>query len=151
MSAPDLNALLSMPLDDFKEPPAFPAGTFYGTLLSYEYGKSRQKQTDYVRYHFRATEAGADLTPDELQGVDLSNKKLYRDFYLTPDAIFMLKEFIVSCGISTAGRSVTELIPEVVGASVIMQITQRMDPKNTKADGTPRIFNDVASAMGRRD
>jgi len=131
--------LLSTPLDTVKRPPALPQGTFEGVVKSYEFGESREKKTPFVRVYFTLLASGEDVDPTLMEGVDLSKRAPRTDFYVTQDSLWRIKEFLASMGLDTDGRSLSEVIPEMVGGAVQLYITQR-----ASADGQD-IFNDVKS------
>jgi len=140
----DFSSLLSAPLDEVKAPKPLPEGTYHGTVLTHTYGHSSQKQTPYVQFTFSVQSAGEDVDADEIKGIDLSRKQLRTTFYISDAATFRLKKFLVSCGISTDGRTLGECVPETVGAQVLMAVTQRSNPKNPDEP-----FNDVDQVSGQ--
>lgn len=140
--AVDFKTLLSKPMDTVEKPKPLPAGTYNGSVQKYEFMESKEKKTPYARMHMSVHSAGADVDPDSLAGVDLSKKTLRKDFYLTDDAAYRLKDFIESCGVQTAGRTIGETIPELLNAQVLIDVTQR--PSEDGSD----IFNDVRSVRG---
>ena len=143
--AVDFKILLDKRLDDVKRPPPKPSGTYYGQTKRYELAESREKKTPYVRYYAAVTSPGDDVDPEMLREIDLSKWEPYFDFYITPDAEWRLKEFLVSCLGEDAcvGRTFTSTIPEALNCPIIMAITQR-----ASKDGKD-IFNDVSSVKGR--
>lgn len=136
--------LLSTKLDDVKAPSALPEGTYHGNISSFEYGDNNKNKTPYVRFALKFTHTSDDVDEKDLADIDLSSRKLSTDFYLTPDARWRLKEFLVSLGLKTDGSSFDELIPEVVGQSVIAYVTQRFNPE--RPDDPPR--NNIKSVKG---
>lgn len=142
-STTDFRALLSKPADSIERPKALPAGTFLGAVTKYEYGKSREKKTPYVRYTIQLHGAGPDVDPDDVTEVDFSKKTLKKDYYLTDDAEYRVKELWESCGIDGTGRSLGEILPDIVGCSVMMDVTQR-----NSEDGKD-VFNDVGTVRGQ--
>jgi hypothetical protein len=140
--ATDFRSLLAKPADSIEKPKPLPAGTYTGTINKYEYGKSKEKKTPYVRYFLQINEAGEDVDPVELDGVDLSKKQLRRDYYLTDDAEYRVKELWESCGIDGTGRSLGEILPDLIGCSVIIEVTQR-----NSEDGLT-TYNDVGNLKG---
>ncbi len=139
---PDLNSLLSKPLDSFEAPKTIPAGTWKGVIGPYSYDKSARKKTDFVRYLLNITGPGDDIDEADLEGVEWDGKQLKKDFYLTPDALFRLTDFITSLGISISGRSVTEMIPEAVGIPVLITVTE-----DDSEDGKTK-YNNVGLVVG---
>lgn len=140
MSTPDFDALLSSTGGDVKRPPTLPSGTYYGIVTKYEQGKSRDKQTPYYRFHVQIQEAGADISPSDLEGIDLSKKSLRTDFYLTHDAAYRLKDFIESCGIDTSGLPIKAWPQEVMNAEVMMTVVP------SKNEG----FTEIKNISGRK-
>lgn len=136
--------LLSTKLDDVKAPSALPEGTYHGTISSFEYGDNNKNKTPYVRFALKFHSTSDDVDPKDLADIDLASRKLSTDFYLTPDARWRLKEFLVSLGLKTDGGSFDELIPEAVGGSVIAYVTQRFNPE--RPDDPPR--NNIKSVKG---
>lgn len=142
--AVNFKELLSTNTDDVKAPVPLPEGTFHGTIASFEYGDNNKNKTPYVRFGLKFHSAGEDVDPMDLEGIDLSARKMSTDFYLTPDALFRLKDFLVSLGLKTEGMSFDELIPEAVGQSVIAYVTQRVNLE--RPDEPPR--NNIKSVKG---
>lgn len=145
----NFSELLSKPLDDVKRPPTLPAGTYHGFIKSYEPGESSEKKTPYVRFNFTVTSAGDDIDPRDLTGedgrpIDLSKKQLRRDFYMTADAEYRLKEFLESMKIPTKGRTWASSLPETINQAVILDVIQR--PNRDKPTDPP--FAEVRDCRG---
>ena len=138
----DFANLLKKPADTIEKPKPLPAGTYHGMISKYEFGESKEKKTPYCRVSLAIHRGGADVEPDMLTGVDLAKKQLRRDYYLTDDAMYRIKELIESCGVDATGRTMGELIPELVNKPVIISVTQR-----PSQDGS-ELYNDVANLKG---
>lgn len=119
---PDFSSLLQSGWDDVKRAPPLPIGTYFGTITKYEFGESSKKQTPFVRYTVNLSEAGEDVDPDDLVGVELHKKIISTEYYLSDKALIMLKDFLESCGIDLAGKSRNETIPEAMGHDVQVQL-----------------------------
>lgn len=131
--AVDFAKLLSKPLDDVKKPPAWPAGTYLGTISKFEFGDNNKNNTPYARFTVKVTAAGPGLEASELEGIDLTKGREFRkDFYLTEDADWRLKEFIESVGVSTTGRTFAETVPECANAQVQLEIVQQNSTRNAE-------------------
>ena len=130
MTDVDFQSLMSMRADDVKPPPTLPTGTYHGIIEAHKFDKSREKQTPCVTYTINVTHAGDDVDPAELAEVDLSRKQFTTNFYITPNSLFRLTDFIKSCGINTAGRSVAELVPEVIGKEVMIPVVKTPDKRD---------------------
>lgn len=144
----DFSQLLSTPTDQIKKVPPCPAGTYFGIIggepKAYELKESDKNKTPFVRYHVKLTEAGADVNQADLTeaGIDLAKKHMRKDFFLTPDAQYRLKDFVASCGVSVAGKTLGQIIPEAVGQRVMLTLTLR-----PSQDGK-ELFNDIAEIKG---
>jgi hypothetical protein len=125
MSAPDFNTLMSTPVDSFKEPPPLPNGTYLGKLAKYEIGKSREKQTPFIRYTVQLLAPGEDVDAAQLEGIDVTQRAFRYDLYVTPDAMFRVKEFFLKLGIEPEGRGTNELLTETQDREVMVTIAQR--------------------------
>lgn len=140
----DFSKLLSKPMDSVEKPKPLPAGTFLGVISKYEFGESKDKKTPYVRFFLNLTGPGPDIEASSVEGIDFSKKQLRRDYFLTDDAMYRLKDLLQSVGIPTAGRTFDESIPDTLNCQVIIEVTQRNNP----TDPT-QIFNDVGNIKGQ--
>jgi len=135
--AVDFAKLLSKPLDDVKKPPAWPAGTYLGHVSRFEYGDNNTNKTPYLRLFIRVTAAGPGLEESELAGIDLTKGREFRkDYFLQSkdgeDLSWRIKEFMESCGLSTTGRTVGEVVPELVNCQVQVEIVQQNSQRNAE-------------------
>lgn len=146
--AVDFSSLLSKPADDIKRPPALPAGSYFGIIDKHELGESREKKTPFVSYTVKLTgEFGEDVSADDVSDIEINKRVMRKDFYLTEDALWRLKEFLESCGIPSAGRSLGEMIPEAVQCRVLCEISSQIDRKDPEAP--PR--NQIEKLVGATD
>lgn len=133
----DIRNLLSVSADEIKKPPVWPRGTYHGFIEKYEGGESREKKTPYLRVFLKAQSADATIPADQLEGVDFSKRQFRKDFYLTTDAMWRLKEMLDKIGVATEGRQLAEAVPEIVMKPVMFEITQRA------SDDGKELYNDV--------
>lgn len=140
----DYAALLSVDADEVKRPPALPPGTYdvvitrdgQGATLPYEFGETKNKNTPYCRVFVKVLGPTADVDPALAAEIKFP-KEIRRDFFLTPDAMFMLKEFLEACSIDMTGRKLNDCLPEVAGKQLQAIVTSRPDP----ASGV--VYNDI--------
>jgi hypothetical protein len=144
MSSPDFRSLLQKPADEIKRPPVLPAGTYHGIVSKYEFLESKEKKTPFVRFSLGLRSAGEDVDAEEIKEVDLSTRQLRRDYFITEDALYRLKEFLESLGIAMSGRPLAECIPDALNQSVIIEVVQQLNPR----DPTAPPFNDVKAIRG---
>lgn len=142
----DFSNLTSVNFDDVKRPAVKPPGTYHAVISDYKFDVSSQKKTPYVRFSFTGLSAGEDVDQDLLKEedgtpIDLTKWKPttrgLSDFYLTPESTFRLKEFLEELGVSTAGRSIGECLPETKGMPVLLTVSMK-----SNQDGTG-FFNQI--------
>lgn len=152
---PDFSHLLKRPAGEAKRPPPLPAGDYYGVIRSWEIGDRNQNRTPYVRLQINLQD-WPDSSPDEWSfidsehkfitatksDVDLSKRQLRRDFFLTDDALWRLDEFIRSCGIDPQGRDYEEILPELVGQPVVVEVQQYLN------QSTNETSNQIGKLVG---
>lgn len=138
---PDFNQLLSTKMEDVKAPPPIPAGTYSAVIQSYELLESSQKKTPFVRFWIRPTDAKEDVDATALQAYgDLSKAKLRKDFFLTEDAFYRLKQFLEeTLGIDGTGKTFNECLAQTTGASVVMSVKQSLAQDNVT------MFSEIGS------
>lgn len=134
---PDFTSLLRKPAGEAKKPEALNAGDYPGVIKSFEVGDANKNKTPYARFHLGMTGWPADGEAQE--GVDLSKRQLRRDYFLTDEALWRLDELITELGIAAEGRSYEEILPEMVGAQVLIEVQQYMNQQ------TNEIGNQVGS------
>jgi len=133
--------LLSMHTDAVERPGPLAAGHYIGILKGHEYGATRHKQTPYIRFFFTPTEETADVEPGANGDIDLTKRELRKDFYLTPQAIYRLSDFLDAVLGRETGRSFDERIPDTRGVRVVFKVTTR-----ESQDGS-EIYNDVGDVV----
>lgn len=139
--ATDFSTLLDIDSDSIKRPPIKPPGTYHATISHTSFGKSAQKGTPFCRLHFVGVSPGEDIDPDmcaDSDGVpiDFSKWKPTFDFYLTPDSLYRIKEFMDELRIP-GGRKLSERIPEMRNLPVLLTVSMK---SNENGDG---FFNRV--------
>jgi len=150
---PDFSRLYKAPAGVAKRPSALPVSSsdpYPGIVKSFELVEAPQGRnyTTIVRFHLGLTgwpdgveeadrqEEGPDGSPRE---IDLSKRQQRRDFY--DHMLYQLDDFIRSCGVDPAGRTYEEVLPELIGAEVGVEIGQYLDRNN-------EIRNQVNNILG---
>lgn len=120
---PDFSQLLSKPAGEAKRPKALPIGDYQGVIKSHEVGDNNKNHTPYVRFGIVLTEWPENFSGDDIpQDVDLSKRQLRKDLFLTEDSLWRLDELIRSCGIEANGRPYEEVVPELIGQPIKVEI-----------------------------
>jgi hypothetical protein len=102
-NTPDLLELLKKPMSEFPDLPNLPAKKhFYGKLLGMTAGHAKTG-VPFYNFAIRITDPGKDVTPAELAeinalGFTLSDYQVGSNFYLTQNALKMLRAFLTSLG-----------------------------------------------------
>ena len=102
----NLQELLDKPMGDFPDLPDLPGQKhFYGKITGVTAGKSTQRKTPLYNFAVRLTDPGSDVTPEDLAkiretGFAISDYECSANFYLTPNAMKMLRRFLETMGFS---------------------------------------------------
>lgn len=137
----DFMALLGQTADSVEKPKPMPNGTYQFNIKSHEFGESSKKGTPFVEFKCSPMQPLEDVDVEALGQVkNWQAKEMRLTFYLTEDAIFMLKEFLGHLGMDTAGRTFAEMIPETVNCQFNGFCKQSFDAK--KPD---RVFTNIES------
>lgn len=136
----DPAALLSKPLSDIKRPPPMATGSFVAIATNKEFGKTKPQDgsegTPFVSFEETLQEALPDVDADALKlaldGNPLSERKLKLDFYLTPNAVYRLKEFGENhCGVAESdAANLGELIELILGRPHVVVLSQQANKKD---------------------
>ena len=128
MSEVNFSELLTTQVDTAERPKSFPIGDYNALITGHEFGKSSQKETPFVRFMCKLLsplESVDEELFEEAGGMEALNarKPIRLDFYITPDALYRLREFLEdSLELSCSGRSFDEVIPEATNVSFVANI-----------------------------
>ena len=123
--------ILDKPMSQTERPKPLPAGS-YRTIITERprFDKSSKKQTDFVEFILHPLEAGEDVDEDDLNAVlikadgsvgVLKDKSIRATFYLTEDAEWRLKKFLIDLGLEE-DLSYNEAIDAALNREVIAYI-----------------------------
>lgn len=149
--AVNFKELLSTPVTAAEKPKPKPAGGYFGTISAFRFDESKEQKTPFVRLTVKGVQPGPGISGDpslmeQLQNAgDLSKLHTTRDYYLTEDAKYRLRELMESCRLAVEGRSFFEVIPELVGQPVAFDLVQE---SYEAKDGTTGISNKIVSMKG---
>jgi hypothetical protein len=141
---PDFSQLLRKPAGEAKRPPPLPLGDYPGVIKSQEVGDNNRNKTPYVRFGLVLTEWPDSIPQSERpEGVDLNKRQIRKDFYLTEDSLWRLDEFIRSCGIDPEGRVYEEILPELIGQPVMVEVLHYINQQ------TAEVGNNTGAVVGQ--
>lgn len=138
---PDFSALLRKPAGEAKRPKALPIGDYQGVVKSHEVGDNNKNHTPYVRFGIVLTGWPDEFTQADIpEDTDLSKRQLRKDFFLTDDSLWRLDEFIRSCGVEPAGRVYEEVVPELVGQPIKVEIKHYRNAQDEIGNTVERVI-----------
>lgn len=140
--APNFNNLLNKPLSDVKRPVAIPDGSYFAVIKNHEFGESSQKKTPYVQFNCEVQNPHEDTDLEGMPEGDILGKKLRLTYYITDESLYRLVDFLNSCGVATEGRGLGEVIPQVTGQTILLDVVRK---PNQAGDG---MFNEVRNGKG---
>jgi hypothetical protein len=141
---PDFSQLLRKPAGEAKRPPPLPIGDYPAVIKSQEVGDNNRNKTPYVRLALVLTDWPENVAEyDRPEGVDLNKRQLRKDFYLTEDSLWRLDEFIRSCDIDPNGRPYEEILPELIGKPVTVEVLHYINQQ------TSEIGNNTGAVVGQ--
>lgn len=149
--AVNFKELLSTPVTDAERPKPRPAGKYFGTISAFKFDESREQKTPFVRISLKGIQPGPGITADpatfdRLQKSGGTEKwNLNRDYYLTEDAKYRLRELMESCKLKVEGRSFLEVIPELVNQPVAFDVSEE---SYERKDGETGISNKITEMRG---
>lgn len=144
---PDFSKLLKKPAGEAKRPPALPAGDFLGIVKGHELKEAPQGK-DYdviVRINLALREWPDTVDQSDREGIDLAKRPMRRDFFIDtndPNGTWRLEELVRSCGVELSGRSLEEVLPDLTGSEVIVEVQQYMSER------TNEVGNQVGKLVG---
>lgn len=155
---PDFTKLLSTPTSEIHKPKPLPVGTYQGTIKSFKLEEQKTpKDTEnpvkpvcnlVCGFVAPMNDVEQDELTEALQGADLSTKARNYTFWLTSDAQYRLVEFAASLGIPTEGRTLGEIIPELVNQPVYISVVHIDSTRNPgeKFDNIDKLASTVEAA-----
>jgi hypothetical protein len=141
--APNFGAILDQQASEIEAPKPFPVGTYVCVVRGLpRFDKSSKKGTDFVEFQLQPVSVLEDVDPDALEEFGgISDKTLRVTFYITEDAVYRLKDFLVNCGIEADGRTLSEMINDAPGQTICALVSHR-----ASEDGE-RIFAEVRRTL----
>jgi hypothetical protein len=134
---PNFSSILDKQASDIERPKPLPIGTYSCQVKGLpRFDKSSKKQTEFVEFTLSPFGVLDDVDPEALEEMGgFNGKTIKATFYITEDAAWRLKDFLVACGIDAEGKSLNEMINEAPGQSVNVYLVH--EPAQ---DGSDAIF-----------
>lgn len=125
-NTPNFGALLDKPSTEIEKPKPWPVGSYTCAVKGLpRFDKSSKKQTEFVEFTLQPLAAGDDVDQEELTAMGgLASGKTIKDtYYITEDALWRLKDFLLHCGIEEEdGVSLRQMIEETPGKQLVVFI-----------------------------
>lgn len=147
ISTLDFSELYELPLNTFEEVKVLPAGKhFYGKIVGWDAGQLSPKPdgrpgTKFIQCNVLPTDPGEDVTPEDVEGVDIGAVEVNYKFWVTKAAMPMLRRFLTSLGINEEAP-LGESIQESRGMRVLFS------GSHTERRGGGQPFYNVDSIVG---
>ena len=148
----DFSKFANMKAGEAKKPKAIPEDNYPGVIkgFSFEPAPPGKQYESIVRFNLGLTDWGPNVPEAEKsqdlgsgpKAIDISKLQFRRDFY--DNVLYRLDDFIKSCGVDMNGRTYTEVLPELVGKRVVVQIKQYLNER------TSDIGNNVGDITGEK-
>src|SRR5215472_12966577 len=133
MSDATFGSILDMPASEVERPKPLPSGTYQSVVDGpHRTGNSSQKGTEFVELSLKPMAALEDVDEEALEAAltsadgsvkPLSDKRIRATFYLTPDSMFRLKDFLVNdLGIEAGNKSIGQMLSEAPNREVLAQL-----------------------------
>ena len=152
---PDFSHLYKRPAGLSAEPKALPQEQYPGIIKFFEFAETSTQKIPVVRVHLAllgwpdsVQEKDRYLTDGEGKQVPIEiTKKQFRRDFMTPEdfsnpAWFYFDQFLRTCGLEPQGHSYEELIPQLIGQRVTVEIQQYLN------QNTNNIGNQVGRVFG---
>ena len=132
MSA-NFNDILNQPVADIPDPELLPAGLVALTIVSYETGESSRKKTPYVQVNFTIDDYLEADDEEDLEAFGLvAGKKTNTKFYMSPNAQFMLRDFLQDHVKVAEGNTIAEQLDEAKGLTCAGRIDHEFSEDGSK-------------------
>lgn len=149
---PDFSKLANAKAGEAKKPKALPEGNYSGIVKgwSFEPAQPGKNYESVVRFNLGLIDWPSTVSDDEKtqdlgagpKPIDLSKMQMRRDFY--DNVLYRLDDFIKSCGVDMNDRTYNEVLPELVGKRVVVQVKQYLNER------TSEIGNNVGDLVGEQ-
>ncbi|HEX9613651.1 MAG TPA: hypothetical protein VGA05_08555 [Candidatus Bathyarchaeia archaeon] len=118
--------ILDRQSSEIERPKPLPTGTYECVVKGLpRFDKSSKKQTDFVEFTLQPTGTLDDVDQEALDEMGgFASRTIKATFYLTEDAAWRLKKFLVDLGIDES-QTLRQMIDEAPGSSVLATIKHR--------------------------
>lgn len=139
----DVRSLLQTPDSEIKRPKPLPNGHYFGSVTTYGFDTAKnENKTPFCRVNFKLEGPGDDVDEDEVSDIDFSRRELRKDFFVTPDALYRLRDFVNALIGEDPSRLLDDKLPDIKGQRVLIQVTSRTDRNDPEI-----VYNDVGKVV----
>jgi hypothetical protein len=149
--ATNFKDLLSVPVTSAEKPKPRPAGQYFGMISAFKFDESKNQKTPLCRLTFKNIQPGQGISNDanlmeRLRASGGTDKwSPFKDYYLTPDALYRMRGLLESCKIRVEGRSFAESIPELMNQPIVFEVTEE---SYEDKEGATSITNRIGEVRG---
>lgn len=137
----DFESLLNVNPEDVQPPVPLPAGSYLARIRTYEPTESSQKGTPGMVFYINPTEAMEDVDQDLLAEMDkpLKEKELRATYWLTENALIMLKGFLEDAGLDLSQyQTLAEAVADVQGGEIGIHVSHQASQQDSS-----RVFANI--------
>ena len=127
MANPSFESILNTPMSDIAKPKPRPVGTYIGVVTKApEIKKIGPKETLAAIFDVKVISPGPDIDASELAAAGgIGERHLRVTQFLTEDALWRLKNFLLALGLEDDGSSIGKLLAETPGRQALFKIKHR--------------------------
>lgn len=143
--------ILNTPAVDIVPAPLLPEGHWVLELVGYKLGiQDNENKTKYVQWEFAPQEPCMDVAMPEDEEIDLTQKKLFKKFWLTdnPATTVRYKKFLINSGVDTEDGSSLKECTELGKQHQIIAYISIKDARSGKEEDR---YNEVGEGFLHMD
>ena len=133
--AEEWEKLLDTNAEDAVKPPPLPKGTYRVVVEGQQAVTSSRKGTPGIEFTFGKFEPGPDVDPGQWQeytthkGIQGRSPTRTESFWVTPAALYRLREFCEKCGAKPDG-TLKKMVADAIGTLVMVSVEQTVSAKD---------------------
>jgi hypothetical protein len=139
--ANQISDILDKPATQIDKPKPLPVGTYLWVVQGMpRYDKSKEKQTPFYEFNIKCLQAFDDVDQEALDEWGAKSDGTVRaltdyatrlTFYITPDSVYRLQEFLQHCGIDGEGKTTRQCIDETPNCQFVANVVHTASKDGT--------------------
>jgi hypothetical protein len=139
--ANQISDILDKPSTQIDKPKPLPVGTYQWLIIGMpRKDKSKEKQTDFYEFTCKPLSAFDDVDEEALAEWATKSDGTMRElkdyttkltFYVTPDSLYRLQEFLDHCGVADEEKTTRQCIDDTPNCQFVGSIIHKASPDGT--------------------